>query len=199
MERVFEPVRREESAGELSTACLTKSGDGRGIELKGKTTVLLKDRTQAVGANALLAGCVAVAVYGVVGTLAWILNGASPDALDELGSAVPVIFTIMAGLRGFGGLFYKSRPGPVQAVITDIGMGVVGLVVIAAVGSIYGSSDYALYSVAVMTPFALAAVVIVSVVIEIVARRSWLIGGSIAVAGIAGIISLGTYAVSAFT
>jgi len=158
--------------------------------------VLVNDRTQAVGANALLAACVAVAVYGLVGALAWLADGASPDAVDELGSAVPVIFTVVAGLRGFGGLLYKSRPAPVQAVMTDIGMGVAGLVTIAAVGSIHGNSGYALYFVAVTTPFALAAVVVVSVVIEIVARRSWLIRGSIAVAGIVGLISLATYAVS---
>ena len=156
----------------------------------------MNDRTQAVGANAMLAGCVAVAVYGLVGTLIWIANGASPDALEDLGSAVPVIFALMAGLRGFGGLLYKRYPGPVQVVLTDIGIGVAGLVVIAAVGSTYGNSGYALYSVAVMTPFILAAVVIVSVVSEIVARRSWLVRGALALAGIVGLVSLGTYAVS---
>lgn len=162
----------------------------------GTAAVLVNDRTQAVGASAMLAGCVAVALYGLVGTLTWIANGASPDALDELGLAVPVIFALMAGLRGFGGLLHKRYPGPVHVVLTDVGMGMAGLVLIAAVGSIYGSSGLALYSVAVMAPFILAAVVIVSVGSEIVARISWLIRGAIALAGIVGLVSLGTYGVS---
>ncbi|MDJ0337142.1 hypothetical protein [Cryobacterium sp. PH31-O1] len=158
--------------------------------------MLLRGRAEAVGAHAIVAGCVAVAVYGIAATIGWIANGTPPDALGEIALAVPVIFTVTAAIRGLAGLLSKRRPGPARAVLTDTGICVGALVMVAGVGSFYDSSGYALYGVLVMTPFVLGAAIVMSVTIELVRRRPWLIGSAIGVAGVVGMAALGTYAVS---
>lgn len=153
-------------------------------------------RVAAVGARAILAGCVAASLYGVAATIGWIWAGALPDALGQIALAGPVVFTAAAAVRGFGGLLYTGRRSPAAAVVTDAGICVAALALIALVGSLHDGSGSALYGVLVIAPFVIASAITVSVLVEIVARRLWLIWGAVALAGITGIVALGVYALS---
>jgi hypothetical protein len=89
---------------------------------------------------------------------------------------------------GLGGPLYKRRPSPVRAVATDLGICVAGIVIVAAVGSLFGDNGYGLYSVLVMTPCFLVAAIVVSIIIEVVARSLYLIWGAVVHFAIVGVL-----------
>ena len=154
------------------------------------------DRVSEIGAHAVIAGCVAICVFGVVAIVGWLVAGAPQDALERMALAVPAVFTVAVAVRGFGAMMFRNTPNAAIAIATDVGICVAGLVFIASVGSITDSNGYALYGVLVVAPFVVAAAVVVSVVIQIVLRWAWLVRGTVAFAAVLAVISLGIFAVS---
>ncbi|MHA6668483.1 hypothetical protein ACX3O0_06390 [Homoserinimonas sp. A447] len=150
----------------------------------------------SIAARAMIAGCVAVVLWAITTAVFWISARPPQDALGDIAAGVAVVFTAAAAVRGLSGLLRRRTENPAIVVLTDVAICVAGLAFIALVGSLTDSDGYVLYSVVVGSAFLLPAVLVVSVVIEIVIHQVWLIRISMCLASAVGVASLALFALT---